>query len=41
MNNIARYGLENLNSVHDAFSDGFTSSHTLSAIIIAPDTIAV
>ena len=41
INNIARYGLENLNNVHDALSDGFTSNHTLSATIIAPETIAV
>ena len=41
INNTAKYGLENLNNVHDAFSLGFTITHADIAIIIAPDTIAV
>ena len=41
MNNTARYGLENLNKTHDAFSVGFDTTHALSATIKTPDAIAV
>ena len=41
MNNTAKYGLENLNNVHDAFSFGFAITHADIAIITAPDTMAV
>ena len=41
INNTARYGLENLNNIHDAFSDGFVKTQTLRASIKAPVAIAV
>ena len=41
INNTAKYGLENLNKVHDAFSMGFAITHTDNAIISTPDAIAV
>jgi len=41
INNTAKYGLENLNNVHAAFSIGLTITHTDSPIIKAPDAIAV
>ena len=41
MNSTAKYGLENLNSVHAALSIGFTITHIDSATINAPDAIAV
>ena len=41
INNTARYGLENLNKVHDAFSMGFTITQIDSATIKIPDAIAV
>lgn len=36
-----RYGLENLNTVHDARSDGLINNHRDSASIIAPKIIVV
>lgn len=41
INNAVRYGLENLNTVQEAFSLGCVKSHTDSAIITAPKTPAV
>lgn len=41
INSTARYGLENLNNTHDVFSVGFAMTHPDSAIISAPDAIAV
>ena len=41
INNTAKYGLENLNKVHAAFSIGLTMTHIDNAIINAPDAIAV
>ena len=41
INNTAKYGLENLNKVHDAFSIGFTITHIDNATIKIPDAIAV
>ena len=41
INNTAKYGLENLNKVHDAFSMGLTITQIDNAIINAPDAIAV
>src|SRR5574341_79191 len=41
MNSAVRYGLENLNKVHDAFSLGFTRSQMDMASIAAPNTPAV
>lgn len=41
MNNTARYGLENLNNIQDAFSVGFATTHPESITINAPDAIAV
>ena len=41
INNTARYGLENLNKVHEAFSIGFAITHADNATINAPDAIAV
>ena len=41
INNTAKYGLENLNRVHDAFSIGFTITQIDRATINAPDAIAV
>lgn len=36
-----RYGLENLNTVHEARSVGLISNHSDSPIIIAPKIMAV
>jgi hypothetical protein len=36
-----RYGLENLKTVHDAFSLGLVRSQTDRAIMTAPKTLAV
>lgn len=41
INNTAKYGLENLNKVHDAFSIGFTITQIDNATIKMPDAIAV
>ena len=41
INNTAKYGLENLNKVQDAFSIGLTITQTDSATIKAPEAIAV
>ena len=41
INNTARYGLENLNNVHAAFSIGFTVTQIDNPTINAPDAIAV
>ncbi|AJW70000.1 hypothetical protein NADRNF5_0302 [Nitrosopumilus adriaticus] len=41
INNTAKYGLENLNSVHEAFSIGLAMTQTDKPIINAPDAIAV
>ena len=41
INNTAKYGLENLNNVHAAFSMGFTVTQTDSASINPPDATAV
>ena len=41
INNTAKYGLENLNNVHAAFSMGFTATHIDNPIINAHDAIAV
>ncbi len=41
INNTAKYGLENLNSVHDAFYIGFAITHADMAIMTAPEAIAV
>ena len=41
MNSMARYGLENLNNVQDARSDGLTRSQKLRPTMIAPVAIAV
>lgn len=41
INNTAKYGLENLNNVHDAFSIGFTITQIDNATIKAPEAIAV
>ena len=41
INNTARYGLENLNNVHAAFSIGFAITQVDKATITAPEAIAV
>lgn len=41
INNTAKYGLENLNKVHAAFSTGLNMTQIDIAIINAPDAIAV
>lgn len=41
MNRAVKYGLENLNTVHDALSLGRASSQTDIAIMTAPKTLAV
>lgn len=41
INNTARYGLENLNRVHDAFSVGFATTHPERITISIPEAIAV
>ena len=41
INNTAKYGLENLNNVHAAFSIGFIVTQTDNPNINAPDAIAV
>jgi len=41
INKTARYGLENLNRVHDAFSVGFLITQPLNTIISIPEAIAV
>ena len=41
INSAVRYGLENLKTVHEAFSLGFTNSQMDIAIIAAPNTAAV
>jgi len=41
MKTAVRYGLENLKTVHDAFSVGFSNSHKERPIIIAPNKVAV
>jgi len=41
INKTARYGLENLNKVHDAFSDGFAITQIDKITIKTPDAIAV
>ena len=40
INNTAKYGLENLNSVQAAFSIGFIITHADNPTINAPDAIA-
>ena len=41
MNSTAKYGLENLNKVQEAFSVGFLITHALKTIIRIPEAIAV
>ena len=41
INSTERYGLENLKSIHDAFSDGFAMTQNDKSSISAPDAIAV
>jgi|TARA_B100000470_G_scaffold11163_1_gene7723 hypothetical protein len=41
MKSTAKYGLENLNRTHDAFSDGLDTTQKLRITIKAPDAIAV
>jgi len=41
MKSTAKYGLENLNKTHEAFSVGFTTTQKLRMIIRTPDAIAV
>ena len=41
MNSTAKYGLENLNNVHAAFSIGFAITQDDNATITAPEAIAV
>ena len=41
MKTAVRYGLENLKTVHDAFSVGFSNNHKERPIIIAPNRLAV
>lgn len=41
INNTAKYGLENLNNVHEAFSIGLAITQADNAIITIPDAIAV
>ena len=41
INSTAKYGLENLNNVHAAFSIGFIVTQTDNPNISAPDAIAV
>ena len=41
INNTAKYGLENLNKVHAAFSMGLNMTQIDNPIINAPDAIAV
>jgi len=41
INSTARYGLENLNNVHEAFSVGFVMTQADNAIIVAPEAMAV
>lgn len=38
---MARYGLENLNTIQEALSVGLTKSQMLRANMIAPEAIAV
>ena len=41
MKTAVRYGLENLKTVHDALSVGFSKSHKESPSIVAPNIVAV
>ena len=41
MNSAVKYGLENLNTVHEAFSLGLISNQMENAIMTAPKTLAV
>jgi hypothetical protein len=41
INSAAKYGLENLNTIHDVFSLGFNNSQVDKAIIAAPNMLAV
>jgi hypothetical protein len=41
MKSTAKYGLENLNKTHEAFSLGFATTQKLRSTIKTPDAIAV